>query len=193
MGWYGAQGDDPLTEESRPCEDFSHILCEVWEAAALKAVQHGVPVVLLRTGIVLDARGGMLRCMLPPFRMGLGGRLGDGRQVLSWISLADWVEAVRLLLRLHLHGAASAPVGPFNLSAPKPGSNADFTRTLGRVLGRPTVLAVPAPVLKVLLGEMSTLLLDGQRVLPRRLQGAGFPFRQPRLQGCLETTLRRAA
>ena len=190
VGWYGARDDTPLTEDSPAHEDFSHAMCEAWEAAAMEAVALGVPVLLLRTGIALHPGGGMLRRLLLPFKLGLGGRLGDGNQVLSWVAREDWVEAVRVLLRRHLDGAGDALVGPVNLTSPEPVSNAGFTRALGRALRRPTVFAVPAPVLKLALGEMSTLLLDGQRVLPRRLRESGFEFRHPGLAPYLESVLR---
>ncbi|MGO1718902.1 MAG: TIGR01777 family oxidoreductase [Luteimonas sp.] len=192
VGWYGARDDAPLTEESPPHEDFSHALCEAWETAAMEAVALGVPVLLLRTGIALHPDGGMLKRLLLPFRLGLGGRLGSGRQMLSWVARDDWVEAVRILIRRHLDGAGDAPVGPVNLTAPEPVSNAGFTRALGRSLRRPTVFAVPASLLELALGEMSTLLLDGQRVIPQRLQQAGFEFRHPHLQPYLQSILRQA-
>lgn len=190
VGWYGAQdGDAPLTEDSDAYDDFSHVLCQVWEEAAMKAVPLGVPVLLLRTGVVLDPAGGMLRRLLPSFRLGLGGRLGSGSQVMSWIALTDWVETVRVLLQRHVSLAGDAPVGPVNLTAPEPASNAEFTRALGSALARPTPFTVPTPVLKLALGKMSTLLLDGQRVIPQRLQQAGFQFRQPRLLPYLQSAL----
>lgn len=187
VGWYGAQGDTPLTEGSGAAEDFSHSLCEAWESAAMEAVSLEVPVLLLRTGIALHPDGGMLKRLLLPFRLGLGGRLGDGTQVLSWVSRRDWVEAVRWLLLRHLEGSGPAPVGPVNLTAPGPVTNAEFTRALANALHRPAVFAVPAPLLRLGLGEMSTLLLEGQRVLPERLQQAGFGFRHPRLAPYLES------
>lgn len=189
VGWYGAQGDARLTEESPAARDFSHVLCDAWESASMEAIALGVPVLLLRTGIALHPDGGMLRRLLPAFRLGLGGRLGDGRQVLSWIAREDWVEVTRVLIRRHLDGAEDAPVGPVNLTAPEPVSNAGFTRALGRALRRPTVLTVPAPLLRLALGEMSTLLLDGQRVVPQRLRQAGFEFRHPRLEPYLQSAL----
>lgn len=189
VGWYGAQGNAPLTEDSPAVDDFAHVLCAAWEKAAMDAVALGVPVLLLRTGVVLHPDGGMLRRLLPLFRLGLGGRLGDGRQQLSWIARQDWVEAVCRLILRHLDGAADAPVGPVNLTAPAPVDNAGFTSVLGHALRRPAVLAVPAPVLRLALGEMSTLLLDGQRVLPQRLQQDGFRFRHPQLAPYLESVL----
>ncbi|MFZ7096483.1 TIGR01777 family oxidoreductase [Luteimonas dalianensis] len=191
VGWYGAQGDTPLGEDSAPADDFSHSLCEAWENAAMEAVSLEVPVLLLRTGIALHPDGGMLGRLLLPFRMGLGGRLGDGRQMLSWVARRDWVEAVRRLLLQHLEGAGSAPVGPVNLTAPEPVSNREFTRALAGALHRPAVFAVPGRALRLALGQMSTLLLDGQRVLPERLQESGFEFRHPRLAPYLESALRR--
>lgn len=193
VGWYGARGDTPLTEDSTAHDDFAHALCEAWETAAMEAVALGVPVLLLRTGIALHPDGGMLGRLLPPFRLGLGGRLGDGRQMLSWVAREDWVEAVRFLIRWHLDGGADAPVGPVNLTAPGPVSNAEFTRALGSALHRPTVLTMPAPLLKLALGEMSTLLLDGQCVIPQRLRQAGFEFRHPSLAPYLESVLRPPA
>lgn len=189
VGWYGAQGDRVLTEESPARDGFAHELCNAWESAAMEAVALGVPVLLLRTGIVLHPDGGMLKRLLPLFRLGLGGRLGDGRQMLSWVSRDDWVEAVRCLVVAHLQGAADAPVGPVNLTAPEPASNAAFTRALGDALRRPAVFAVPAPVLRLALGEMSTLLLEGQRVIPERLLRSAFPFRHPQLGPYLQATL----
>lgn len=194
VGWYGGRGDDvALTEDSPPRDDFSHAMCEAWERAAMEAVALGVPVLLLRTGIALHPDGGMLKRLLLPFRMGLGGRLGSGRQMLSWVARDDWVEVVRILIRRHLDGAGDAPVGPVNLTAPEPVSNAGFTRALGEALHRPAVLAVPASVLGLALGEMSTLLLDGQRAIPQRLQQAGFQFHHPGLQPYLQSVLHPAA
>lgn len=191
VGWYGAQDDTALDEGSAPADDFSHSLCEAWESAAMEAVSLEIPVLLLRTGIALHPHGGMLGRLLLPFRMGLGARLGDGRQVLSWVSRQDWVEAVRRLLLQHLQGPGGAPVGPVNVTAPEPVTNREFTLALAGALRRPAVLAVPSPLLRLALGEMSTLLLEGQRVLPKRLQQGGFEFRHPRLAPYLEAMLRR--
>lgn len=194
VGWYGARRDDaPLTEDSPAHDDFAHALCHAWEMAAMGAVALDVPVLLLRTGIALHPEGGMLARLLPPFRLGLGGRLGNGRQILSWIAREDWVGAVQSLLMPHLAGAGDAPVGPINLTAPEPVSNAQLTRALGRTLRRPTALTLPAPLLRLALGEMSTLLLRGQRVIPQRLRQSGFEFSHPRLEPCLQTLLRKPA
>ncbi|NZA28625.1 TIGR01777 family protein [Luteimonas sp. SJ-92] len=189
VGWYGARGDEPLTEESGFHDEFVHRLCARWEEAALEAEALGVRVVLLRTGVVLHPDGGMVRRLLTPFRLGLGGRLGDGRQVLSWIAREDWVEAVRSLLHRHLDDDAAAPDGPVNLTAPQPATNAEFTAALAGALRRPALLPLPAPLLRLGFGEMATLLLDGQRVLPQRLTQAGFRFLHPRLEDALRAQL----
>ncbi|KLJ00133.1 TIGR01777 family oxidoreductase [Luteimonas sp. FCS-9] len=189
VGWYGAQGDAPLDEDGAPHDEFQHRLCEEWEAAA-RAAEDRVPVVRLRTGVVLHPDGGMLQRLLPPFRFGLGARLGDGRQMLSWIAREDWVSAVLALLHAHLRGDAQAPVGAFNLTAPEPVDNTGFTRALADALRRPALLAVPARALALGLGEMATLLVDGQRVLPARLLASGFAFAWPRLGPYLDAELR---
>lgn len=187
VGWYGRQPPEalPLDEASPPHEEFVHALCAEWERAALEAVPLGVPVVLLRSGVVLHPAGGMLQRLLPGFRLGLGGRLGDGRQVLSWVSREDWVGAVTALLDQHAARDHAAAVGPVNLTAPVPVTNDDFTRTLARALRRPAMLPVPSGLLKLALGEMATLLLDGQRVVPARLAAVGYRFRHPRLETLL--------
>lgn len=184
VGWYGRQpATRELAEDSTPHREFVHALCAQWERAALEAVALDVPVVLLRTGVVLDPAGGMVRRLLPVFRLGAGGRLGNGEQVLSWISREDWVRAVLQLLDPHAGRPALA--GPVNLTAPAPVSNREFTRILARSVRRPAWAAVPAQALRLVLGEMSTLLLDGQRVLPRRLLDSGFEFSHPRLDTLL--------
>ncbi|QCU72713.1 TIGR01777 family protein [Luteimonas yindakuii] len=184
VGWYGRQpADRELVEDSAAHPEFVHALCAHWERAALEAVTLDVPVVLLRTGVVLDPAGGMLRRLLPVFRLGAGGRLGSGEQVLSWISREDWVRAVLELLDQQTGRPALA--GPVNLTAPAPVSNREFTRVLAGAVHRPAWATVPAGVLRLALGEMSTLLLDGQRVLPRRLLDTGFEFRHPRLDALL--------
>lgn len=192
VGWYGRQGDAPLTEHSGFHDEFAHRLCAQWETAALEAEALEVPVVLLRTGIALHPDGGMLKRLLLPFRLGLGGRLGDGTQVLSWVAREDWVEAACFLIGLHLDDSASAgPRGAFNLTAPAPVTNAEFTAALAHAVGKRVFLPVPAPALKLALGEMSTLLLEGQRVRPKRLADAGFGFRHPQLAPYLQSLLRR--
>ncbi|MCD9027089.1 TIGR01777 family oxidoreductase [Luteimonas sp. BDR2-5] len=190
IGWYGAQGNRPLDEDSPPHDEFQHRLCARWEEAACAAESLGVPVVRLRTGVVLHPDGGMLARLWLPFSLGLGARLGDGRQVLSWVARDDWVEAVMSLLLAHLEGDAAPPAGAFNLTAPVAVDNAAFTRALAHALRRPALLAVPRGALELALGEMATLLLDGQRVVPARLQRSGFVFAWPELGPWLDAQLR---
>lgn len=189
IGWYGPHGDERLTEVEPAGSDFSATLCRDWESEANRAAALGVRVCTLRTGIVLGrsgpAGGGALAQMLPAFRLGGGGPMGSGRQWMSWIHLDDHVALTRFLIE---HESAS---GPFNATAPEPVSNADFAKTLGRVLGRPAVLPMPGFALKLIVGEMAEILLSGQRVLPRAALDAGFQFRYPQLEGALRAVLDR--
>jgi uncharacterized protein (TIGR01777 family) len=179
IGYYGDRGDEPLDESSPPGTGFLPDVCVAWEKESFAARDLGVRVAALRTGIVLDAHGGALAKMLPPFRLGVGGRLGSGTQWMSWITLDDVVA-------LYLFVLANADVdGPMNAVAPTPVTNAEFTRALGRALGRPTFLPAPALALRLALGEMGSLLLEGQRVLPKAALAAGFGFREPDLPGAL--------
>jgi uncharacterized protein (TIGR01777 family) len=185
VGYYGDRGDEELTEDAGPGSDFAARLCVEWEAAAQPARDAGIRVVTIRTGIVLGSGGGMLGRVLPPFRLGLGGRLGSGRQYLSWISLADEVAAIRYALdepRL---------AGPANLTAPAPVTNAEFTATLGRLLHRPTAIPTPLLPLRAVYGSelVDTLLLGGQRALPAALGAAGFEFSHPTLTDGLRAAL----
>ncbi len=157
-----------------------------WEQEAERARQWGVRVALLRTAPVLAPQGGMLARLLPPFRLGLGGRLGSGQQWMPWIHLDDQVALMDHLL----HNDACS--GPYNACAPEAVRNTDFTQTLARTLGRPAVLPAPAWVLRLALGEMSVLLLGGQRLVPRRTQGAGFAWRHPQLASALAQLLRKS-
>jgi uncharacterized protein (TIGR01777 family) len=180
VGIYGSRGDEELTESSAPGEGFLSEVCQAWEREADAACALGVRVVKLRIGVVLAPEGGALREMLPPFRMGVGGRIGSGRQWMSWIHAADLVGLVQFALDNDaLHGAVNA-------TAPAPERNADFARQLGRALHRPALLPAPAFALKALFGEMAGMLLGGQRVLPRAAEAAGFRFRHPQLPGALE-------
>jgi len=180
VGWYGPRDDEELGEDAEPGGDFSAQLCRGWEAEASKAEALGLRVCRVRTGIVLDAGGGALAKMLPPFRFGIGGRMGDGRQWMSWIARADLVAMIRWLID------SDAASGAFNGTAPAPETNAGFARALGRALYRPAVLPTPAFALRLLFGEMADLLLTGQRVVPRRALAQGFAFRFPRLGPALE-------
>ncbi|WP_369137581.1 TIGR01777 family oxidoreductase [Modestobacter versicolor] len=182
VGWYGDTGDQVVEETAPAGEDFLARVCVEWEAATGPAVAAGVRVATLRTGLVL-ARGGLLGRLLPLFRLGLGGKLGAGRQYMPWISLRDEVDAIVYLL--------TAPVsGPVNLTAPQPATNADFTAALAAAVHRPAVLAVPAPVLRIGLGELGRVaLLSGQRAVPRVLQEAGFSHTHTGLSAALQAVL----
>ncbi|HSH48267.1 MAG TPA: TIGR01777 family oxidoreductase, partial [Halomonas sp.] len=180
MGYYGDQGERDVTEDTPPHDEFAHRLCRDWEAAAMEAAPFGTRVAILRLGLVLERDGGMLDKMLPPFKLGLGGRMGNGRQYMPWVHRFDLIEMILTLIE------RDDLEGPFNGSAPHPVTNAAFTRVLAKQLGKPALLPVPAFALKLGLGEMSTLLLGGARMLPKRLQEAGFTFRYPTLEEALE-------
>lgn len=183
IGYYGDQGDAVLTEQSKPIPDFSHQLCADWESAAQKAEAYGVRVCLIRTGLVIANGGGLLQRMLLPFRCCLGGRLGSGKQWMSWIHRQDWINiALRMMTDSTMKGA-------YNATAPNPVTNGEFTRILAKCLKRPALFPVPALVLKTLLGEMSELLLGSQRVLPERLLAAGFQFQYPDLESAIKQAL----
>ncbi|MGH3681509.1 MAG: TIGR01777 family oxidoreductase [Natronosporangium sp.] len=183
VGWYGDTGDTEVDEQSPAGDGFFPDLCRVWEAATGPAEAAGVRVVRLRTGFPLDGTGGLLKPMLLQFRFGLGGKLGSGRQWLPWISMVDWLAAVRLLL------TRDDLAGPVNLVAPTPVRNAEFTRALGEVMHRPTVMPIPAVALRVALGEFGTEAVTGQRVLPGVLNRAGFQFRHGDVHSALRATL----
>ena len=180
VGFYGDRADEELDEDSGPGSDFLAEVAVAWEQAADTARRAGTRVVLLRTGLVLSPTGGALRKMLMPFRLGLGGRIGSGRQWMSWVALDDWVRAAHFLL------GADSITGPVNLVAPSPVPNVEFTTTLARVLGRPTLGIVPEVAVDFLFGEMGrATLLASQRVHPRRLVAAGFEFAHPTLEQAL--------
>ncbi len=185
IGYYGNQGDTVLTEQSAAHEDFSQKLCADWEAATQQAEPFGVRVCLIRTGLVIANDGGFLQRLLPPFRLGLGGRLGDGRQWMSWIHRQDWIDIALTMI------ADSTMQGAYNATAPHPVSNAEFTRLLAQCLKRPALLPIPAGLLKILLGELSQLLLGSQRVIPERLLAQGFKFRYDDLATALNEALSR--
>lgn len=183
VGFYGASGDQELTEKAPPGKDFLAKVCVDWEASTAPVAEMKVRRVVIRTGVVLDAESGALPDMALPFRLFVGGRLGSGRQYVSWIHLADEVAAIRFLIE-----RADAS-GPFNLTAPQPLPNAEFGRILGKVLHRPYWLPVPAFALRLLLGEMSGVLLNGQRAIPQRLLELGFSFRFPNAEAALRDLL----
>jgi hypothetical protein len=179
VGYYGARGDEPLAEDAPPGDEFQSELCAQWEAAAQQAEALGVRVCRIRTGIVLGAGGGALAAMKLPFALGLGGHLGDGAQWMSWIHRDDLVSLILWLL------AADGRAGAWNATAPAPATNRQFARALAASLHRPAIFPMPAPVVRLLVGEMAHLLLTGQRVLPARAQAEGFSFRYPDLRGAL--------
>jgi uncharacterized protein (TIGR01777 family) len=186
VGIYGDRGDELLTETSPvgPTADFLVRVATEWEAATEPARDAGIRVVLPRLGTVLDRNGGALARMLPPFRLGVGGRLGDGRQWMSWIALDD---AVAVITRALEDPALS---GPVNATAPTPVRNAEFTAALGRALRRPAVMPVPAAALRLVFGEMAdVVLLGSSRAVPARLAEAGFSFRYPTIDAALRRAL----
>jgi uncharacterized protein (TIGR01777 family) len=183
IGYYGDQGDTVLTEQSTPYEDFSQQLCADWEATAKQAEQFGVRVCLIRTGLVIAYSGGFLQRLLLPFRLGLGGRMGDGRQWMSWIHRLDWINIALTMI------ADSTMQGAYNATSQNPVTNAEFTRILAQCLGRPALLPVPAWLLKILLGEMSQLVLGSQRVIPERLLAQDFKFQYDDLVSAINETL----
>jgi uncharacterized protein (TIGR01777 family) len=184
IGFYGDRGDERLTEESARGEGFLPDVAVAWEEAAEPAASAGIRVVNLRIGVALSATGGALAKMLRPFRMGLGGPIGDGSQYMSWIALDDLVKIIEFAL------VDDALSGAVNAVAPTPVTNAEFGRTLGRVLGRPAVLPTPKLALRLAMGEMANeLLLSSTRVLPHRLQDAGFTFTHPTLESALRSQL----
>lgn len=188
VGFYGAdRGDERLTESSAPGEDFLGELGVAWEAAAAPAVEAGIRVVHPRLGVVLDPEGGALKRMLPPFRLGAGGRMGSGRQWMAWISRPDAIRALRFLVD------RPALSGGVNVVAPEPVLNSEFTGALGDALGRPALMAVPAVALRLAFGEMADgTILASQRVLPHRLLEAGFQFEHPRIDVALSALLARS-
>ncbi len=184
IGYYGSRGDEVLTESSAPGSGFLPEVCVAWEREAQAAEAFGMRVVRVRTGLVLDAGGGALVRMLPPFRMGLGGRLGSGRQWMSWIHLEDLTALFQFAVERQVRG-------PLNAVAPYAVTNSEFTRELARTLRRPAVFPVPEFALRLLFGEMADVLLASQRVVPSAAQAAGFRFRFPQLAAALESLLRR--
>jgi uncharacterized protein len=184
IGWYGDTGDRAVDETAPAGAGFLATLVRDWEAASEPAATAGLRVVHLRSGVVLARAGGMLRPLLPPFRLGLGARIGAGSQYLSWISIADHVRAVTFLL-----GRPDIS-GPVNLTAPIPATNAEFTRALGAAVRRPAVLAIPGWTVRLALGELATELLGSSRVRPTRLQQAGFDFDYPAIGPALTDAVR---
>jgi uncharacterized protein (TIGR01777 family) len=171
IGYYGSRGDEEITEEEQVGNDFQGRVCVDWESATAAVEALGVRRSVTRSGVVLSTEGGALQRMLLPFRLYAGGPLGRGRQWLSWVHIADEVRGIRYLID---HPGAS---GAFNLCSPNPVTNAQFARTAGRVLKRPSFIPTPALAVRLVFGEMASVVLEGQRGIPRRLLDMGFTFR----------------
>jgi uncharacterized protein len=183
-GYYGSRGDEILTESSGNGSDLLGLICRAWEGEAARAMVSGIRTVITRFGIILSSKGGALPAMVAPFDFGVGGRLGSGKQWMSWITLEDVVAIIRAAI------AEKSWAGPLNVVAPSPIQNADFTQVLASVLHRPAFFAVPAFALRIALGEMAdALLLSSQRVQPAKLQAAGYRFRQENLEAALFDSL----
>jgi uncharacterized protein (TIGR01777 family) len=184
IGYYGSRGEEILTESSAPGTGFLPDVCVEWERAASEAASSGVRVASARIGIVLGAEGGMLKQVLTPFRLGVGGPLGSGRQWMSWIHVDDLVEMLVFAL--------SNPdlAGPFNAVAPEPVRNADFTKALATAVRRPALIPVPGFALKLAFGDMAEVMLASQRVLPAGMRSAGFAYRYPNLDAALADAVR---
>ena len=182
VGIYGSRGDELLDETAAPANGFLADVCRAWEAEAARAKTFGVRVVSLRIGVVLSPSGGALPKMLPPFRLGLGAKLGGGAQWMPWIHVDDVVGLLRYVADRDIEG-------PINAAAPGVVTNADFTRALGRALGRPAIFAAPSFAVSLLLGDVAGVVLASQRVVPKRALEAGFQFRYPNLDGALAACL----
>jgi uncharacterized protein len=183
IGYYGPRDDEDLTEDSPPGHDFLAKVCVDWEKAAQVAFIHDVRVVFLRTGVVLDKNGGALAKMLPPFKMGVGGPIGSGKQVMSWIHIEDEVGLILFALD---HPEIN---GPLNATAPNPVTNKQFGNALGKVLGRPSFMPTPAFALRVMLGESAQIITTGQRVLPKKALAAGYAFKFTEVEAALRDLL----
>ncbi len=183
IGLYGDSGDDSFTEETPAGTDYLAEVCEEWEAEAQKASEYGIRVVSIRIGLVLGLGGGLLDQVLPPFKMGLGGRLGSGNQWMSWIHIDDVVGIVmHALENEEIHGA-------LNATAPTPVRNIEFTKTLGSVLRKPTIFPVPLFGLKIMMGEFANFVVLSQNVLPERTEASGYKFQFPTLEAALKNLL----
>jgi uncharacterized protein len=186
-GFYGNRGDEPLTEESQPGDDFLSILAKDWEAEARKAEAIGIRVVLARFGVILARDGGALPQMMLPFRFFAGGKIGSGQQWISWITLEDVIEILRFALE------KGAVRGPINVISPQPVQNAEFTKTLASAMRRPALFPAPAFALRLALGEMAdALLLSSQRVLPKKLESLGYRFLHADLRSAIGAVLRES-
>lgn len=185
IGIYGNRGDEIMTESEPPGDNFLADVCKAWEAESLRAERLGIRTVLLRTGIVLSKEGGALGTMLTPFKLGVGGVVGSGKQWMSWISLADEIAVINFVLE------NESVSGPINLVSPNPVTNEEFTKTLGEIIHRPTILPLPKFAVKMVFGEMGdALLLDSTRAVPKRLQDLGYQFEFTDLRSALTEALK---
>lgn len=184
IGYYGFRGEEELTEQASAGSDFLATLCQEWEMEAMKAKEKGYRVALMRFGLVLGQGGGLLSQLIPVYKKFLGGRLGRGEQWFSWIHLEDLLEAIVFLIN------NPGIEGPVNLCSPYPVRQKEFARALGRVLKRPSFLPLPAPLLHLVLGELATVVLNGQKVYPARLLAEGFTFRYPHIEEALEQIIK---
>jgi uncharacterized protein (TIGR01777 family) len=184
VGYYGPRDDSVITEDAAHGVEFSAKVCVDWEASTASVENMGVRRVIIRSGAVLSTNGGALPRMMLPFKFFIGGPIGSGKQWMSWIHMADEVAAIRFLIE------NKAAAGRFNLTAPNPLTNADFSRAIGKVLKRPAVMPTPAFALKLAFGELSTAVLTGQRVVPQRLQGLGFTFQFSEAEAALKDLLK---
>jgi len=183
VGYYGSRGDEQLTESSTPADGFLADVCQEWELEALKAEEFGVRVVCLRNGLVLGEGGGLEKMMLP-FQLGVGGKIGDGKQWMAWIHIDDEVGLIEFAI------SSSRLSGPVNATAPNPVTNAEFTRELAHALHRPAILPVPKFALHLLYGDMAQIVYASQRAIPEAALQAGYQFRFPKLDGALLDILR---
>ena len=184
VGYFGSRGNEKLTEASAPGQGFLAEVCQEWEAASKLASEAGIRTVNLRFGVILSREGGMLKKVLLPFKLGVGGVIGSGQQYMSWITLEDVLSTIEFALQ------NSSLQGPVNVGAPQPVTNREFTKTLGRALWRPTLFPLPASTARMLLGEMADeLLLASLRVIPEKLEKAGYRFKHPDLKGALQSLL----
>lgn len=185
VGWYGDSGVHLVNEQSSFNNEYTHVLCDAWEQQAIRAGagQNGIRVCIIRTGLVLAAKGGFLQKMLLPFKLGLGGRLGNGQQFMPWIHIKDMVSLISFLVE------NEQLKGIFNACSPTPVTNSQFSQTLAQVLHRPAFCHIPAWLLKLILGEMSRLLLTGQRAIPAKLTANGFKFIYTDLESALSSIL----
>ncbi|HEX8073639.1 MAG TPA: TIGR01777 family oxidoreductase [Thermoleophilaceae bacterium] len=183
IGYYGAHGDEPVDERTPAGADFLASVVVAWEAEARRAEELGMRVALMRTGVVLSGSGGALEKMLPPFKLGVGGPVAGGRQYVPWVHSDDVVGSIVFALD------TDAACGPLNVTAPEPVTNRELSKTLGRVLRRPALAPVPALALKLLYGEMGSIVTTGARAVPRRLEELGYEFRRPDLEDALRAAV----